>query len=96
MNKKNKKVVKKATVTRASQLAAVAGWTGATAVLIAYFLASFGVITANSFGFQILNLLGAIGILIIALRKHVSQSVVINIVWIIGAIATIIGLLINL
>ena len=61
--------------------AEIAGWYGAVAILLAYILVSFELIAANGAVFQLLNLTGAIGIIIIAAYKNVKQSVVLNIFW---------------
>lgn len=61
--------------------AEVAGWYGIGAILLAYALVSFEVISASGVIFQLLNLTGAIGVIIIALHKNVMQSVVLNIFW---------------
>lgn len=64
------------------------GWYGAIAILGAYALASFSIITADGLTFQLLNLTGGFGLLAIAYYKKVYQSVVLNIIWsIIGIIA---------
>lgn len=62
-------------------LAEFSGWYGAIAILLAYALVSFSIISAESFVFQFLNLTGAVGIIIISLHKNVKQSVVLNIFW---------------
>lgn len=59
----------------------IIGWYGAIAILLAYILVSFEFITASGAIFQLLNLTGAIGIIIISIYKNVVQSVVLNIFW---------------
>jgi hypothetical protein len=76
-------------------IAEIAGWCGAAAILSAYVLVSFRIISASGYAYQLLNLSGAIGMLLIAFVKKVEQSVVINIIWAIIAIAAIIGLIIH-
>jgi len=72
----------------AKQIAAeITGWYGAAAILGAYVLVSFNVISSDGIIFQLLNLTGAMGILIIASYKKVVQSIVLNIIW--GAVAII-------
>lgn len=70
--------------------AEIAGWYGILAILAAYLLVSFGIVAANSLLFQLLNLTGALGIIIISLHKRVMQSVVLNVVWIGVAVAAIV------
>jgi hypothetical protein len=66
------------------------GWYGVLAILLAYLLVSFNVVTAKSLGYQVLNLTGALGIVIEALSKKDAQPVVLNSIWAIIAIAAII------
>lgn len=71
-------------------LANIAGWYGAVAVILAYGLVSFNVITGDGLTYQLLNFTGALGLLAIAAYKHVLPSVVLNIFWaLIGVIAII-------
>ena len=64
------------------------GWYGAIVILLAYALVSYNFIVADSIFYQFLNISGGIGLLWIAYKKHVTQSVLLNIVWImIGIIA---------
>lgn len=63
------------------------GWTGMILILLAYGLLSFAIIESNSVVFQALNLVGALGFIVVAASKGVKQSVIINIIW--SAIALI-------
>lgn len=72
---------------QANPLAEIVGWYGTAAILGAYALNSFGVISASSAAYQLLNLTGALGIIAISLRKNVMQSVVLNVIW--GVIALV-------
>lgn len=72
--------------------AEVAGWYGAGAIVLAYFLVSFNVVNADSAAFQLLNLTGAIGIILISVVKKVSQSVVLNAFWAVIALVALIRL----
>jgi hypothetical protein len=76
-------------------IAEAAGWYGTVAILLAYVLVSFGFVTANGTVFQLLNLTGAIGIIIIAVHKNVKQSVVLNIFWAGVAIVSLLRLVIG-
>lgn len=76
-----------------NRLAEVAGWYGAVAIILSYFLVSFGVIPSNSFTFQFLNLTGALGLMMVSLRKKVYQTVILNIIWSIIAIIAIIQII---
>ncbi len=68
----------------------VAGWYGMIALIVAYALVSFNLIAADGLPFQLLNLTGGIGLIIVAASKKVVQSVLLNIFWaLIGIIAII-------
>ena len=67
----------------------VIGWYGAAAIVLAYALVSFQVISSNGFVFQLLNLTGAIGIIIISAIRGVRQSVVLNTFWAIIAVVAL-------
>ena len=73
----------------------IVGWYGAIAILLAYALVSFKVIKSNSYAYQLLNLTGAIGIVIISIAKKANQPAALNIAWSIIAFIAIIGLLIK-
>jgi len=75
--------------------AEIAGWYGTVAILLAYILVSFELITANGAVFQLLNLTGAVGIIIIAAYKNVKQSIVLNIFWAGVAIVALLRLFIS-
>ena len=64
-----------------NNLAEIAGWYGAIAIVSAYALVSFGAIRPDGMLFQLLNLTGALGIITISAVKNVTQSVVLNLFW---------------
>lgn len=72
---------------QANLAAEVVGWYGTIAIIGAYALVSFNLLSPNSVWYQLLNLTGAIGIIVISLIKKVRQSVVLNVFW--AAIATL-------
>ncbi len=51
------------------------------AIITAYALLSFGLISSNSLPYIFLNLSGAIGVIILSVAKGVKQSVILNIFW---------------
>lgn len=63
------------------KLIEIAGWYGAIAIIGAYALASFNIISSQSLLFQILNITGALGLTMVSWKKKVYQSVVLNIIW---------------
>lgn len=68
----------------------ICGWYGMIALISAYGLASYGVIGAQSLEFQLLNITGSIGMMIVALSKGVMQAVVLNIIWMgLGLVAVV-------
>lgn len=68
----------------------MAGWYGMIALIVAYGLVSFSVIPGDGIVYQLLNLTGGIGLIIVAASKHVVQSVLLNIFWAaIGIIAVV-------
>ncbi len=54
---------------------------GAEFIVLAYFLASFDIISSTHLTFHLLNLAGAEGLIIISLSKKVYQTVALNILW---------------
>jgi hypothetical protein len=57
------------------------GWYGMCALIISYILVSLRVLDADGLIYQLLNITGAIGLLIVAESKHVIQSVITNLFW---------------
>ena len=74
-------------------LVEVIGWYGAVAILSAYSLNTLQVIDAGSIMYQILNLTGAIGIVVVSVAKGAKQPAVLNIAWAIVALLAIIGII---
>ena len=66
------------------------GWYGMFALIAAYFLVSFGWIDGQGLIFQLINLTGGVGLLIVAASKGVTQSVILNFFWaVIGIVAIV-------
>lgn len=72
----------------------VIGWYGACAIIIAYVANSFGLLTSDSFVYQILNATGALGVVFISFKKKAYQPGVLNIVWAVIAAVAIIKILV--
>jgi ADP-dependent phosphofructokinase/glucokinase len=66
------------------------GWLGVAAIVGAYSLVSFEVLEPSRLSFQLLNLGGAIGIIISSLSKKDYQPVVLNVIWLTVAATAII------
>ncbi len=75
------------------KFASFLGWYGAFAIVLAYALVSFNVIPSKGWIFQLLNLTGAIGLIIISTIKGVKQTLVLNVFWALIAIIAIAGLI---
>jgi len=75
------------------KVAEVAGWYGTIAIVGAYILVSFDVISSNSVWYQLLNFSGALGIIYISAIKKVKQSVILNIFWVIIATAALLKII---
>jgi len=74
-------------------LTELVGWYGVIALLGAYAAVSFGYLTSGDILFQVLNVTGALGIVIDALAQKNWQPVVLNIVWGTVAIVSLIRIL---
>ena len=74
------------------QLPELVGWYGVVAILSAYALVSFELIPFNGFVYHFLNATGAIGIIVDALAQKNYQPAVLNIVWLIIAVLSLVRL----
>lgn len=71
-------------------LVEVAGWTGATLILLAYLLLSTGKLTGQSLAYQAMNVVGAAGFVINGWWHGALPSAALNVLWfMIGAFASI-------
>lgn len=59
----------------------ILGWYGVVAILLAYSLVSIQIIQSDTILYQLLNLTGAIGIIVDSIYKKDKQPMVLNIVW---------------
>ena len=71
------------------------GWYGVLAILTAYALLSFNIISAKSYSYQLLNLTGAIGLVIEAASKKDVQPAALNVVWAVVAMIAVVQLLLH-
>jgi hypothetical protein len=66
----------------------IAGWTGALLLLLAYGLVSAGRVASGSASYQLMNIVGAVGVVVNSGWNGAFPSVAVNIIWIlIGAAA---------
>ncbi|MDR1196908.1 MAG: hypothetical protein LBL08_01355 [Candidatus Nomurabacteria bacterium] len=71
----------------------IIGWIGAFMLVLAYLLISFGVLGSETVWYQILNILGAGGLLFLGIVRHAIPSAFTNIVWVVIGIVAIINIL---
>jgi formate hydrogenlyase subunit 3/multisubunit Na+/H+ antiporter MnhD subunit len=64
----------------------IIGWLGTAGVLLAYLLITSNKVTANSAVYQLLNLFGAIGIIINSSHHNAIPSVGLNVIWLLIAV----------
>ncbi len=72
----------------------IIGWSGVLMILSAYILLSVGLLSSTNVYYQILNLLGAGGIVYHSLVKKDYEPMVLNIIWALVAVLAIIKILI--
>ncbi len=75
-------------MTKKGLLFEIFGWGGTAAVLIAYALVSWRVLSPDSFAAACLNLLGGLGIASLSIKKRAYQPAFLNVFW--AAIALIV------
>ena len=90
-SKQHKKITQDVSPPHHHIIAEIAGWAGAISLLSGYLLISNHVITSADISYHLLNLVGAIGLIIIAVTKRIYQSILVNIVWMTVAISAILG-----
>lgn len=62
------------------------GWISAVLVVAAYALSSFSVLPTTSISYILMNLVGAIGLLVVSVKNRNYQTVLTNAVWLIVAL----------
>lgn len=60
----------------------VVGWIGALAVLAAYWLVSTERVSSRSWSYQLLNIIGAVGLVLNSTWNGAIPSAVVNLIWI--------------
>lgn len=68
------------------------GWLGTLSIISAYALVSFSLINSSSFAYQLLNLFGALGIVLSSYMKNNMQPVILNVFWALIALIAILNL----
>lgn len=64
----------------------IIGWYGVGAILVAFALLNLGIIGTDNLIYQLLNITGAVGIIVEASSRKDLQPVVLNIVWMLVAL----------
>lgn len=68
----------------------IIGWIGMVLILAAYFLVSFEILSVENIWYQLMNIVGSIGLVLVASARRDWQPMVLNIIWIlIGAVAVL-------
>ncbi|HDZ54842.1 MAG TPA: hypothetical protein ENI19_00555 [Candidatus Nealsonbacteria bacterium] len=75
------------------QIIEIFGWYGAAAIVGAYALVSFSVLESTDLVFQLLNITGAIGIVVVSFYKRAYQPGALNIIWALIALVAILKIL---
>jgi len=70
------------------------GWVGISLIVLAYALISFNVLLSTSLLYQVMNIVGSIGVIYISFKKKTYQPGILNIAWVIIALISIIRILI--
>ncbi len=68
------------------------GWYGVVAILGAYALVSFSIVDVHGWLYQVLNLTGALGLVLVSYHKKDYQPAVLNAIWAIVALVAAIRL----
>ena len=71
----------------------VIGWIGMILILAAYFLISFDILTVHNIWYQLMNIVGSFGLVLVAFGRKDWQPMVLNIVWILIAAISLIKLI---
>jgi hypothetical protein len=70
----------------------ILGWIGAASIIGAYLLVSSGVVVAQSYPYQIMNIIGGSGLLVLGITRRAYPSVTTNIMWVVIGVFAVIGL----
>lgn len=71
------------------------GWYGTCAILLAYALVSFSILSPTNIWYQVLNGTGVVGIIIVSFTKKAYQPGVLNTIWALIALAAILQIFIR-
>ena len=71
----------------------IIGWVGMVLIVCAYASVSFNILDPQSSSYQIMNLVGALGIVYISFKRRAYPPGVLNIIWALIALVAIIRIL---
>lgn len=71
------------------------GWLGMVIILLAYFLMTFSFIGAQSVIYQVMNVIGSVGIIVVTWKRKDYQPMMLNIIWSLIAIIALVKLIIS-
>jgi hypothetical protein len=74
----------------------VFGWVGALLVLVAYYLISHNKVTSEDLSFQMLNILGAVCLIIYTYSREAYASVLVNTIWVLIGLRCLVPILFRL
>ncbi len=66
------------------------GWIGMVMILTAYALANFHILSVDTITYQLLNIIGSFGIILVSYLRRNYQPMVLNIVWIIIGVISLV------
>lgn len=78
-----------------SRLTELLGWYGMFALVSAYFLVSFGFISAEGLAFQALNFTGGVTLVVFAISKKATQLAILNAFWALIGVIAIVGIFVD-
>lgn len=70
------------------------GWIGMVMILTAYALVNFHILSVDSITYQLLNIIGSFGIILVSYLRRNYQPMVLNIVWIIIGVISLVKIFI--
>jgi len=79
--------------TKSNLVYEIVGWYGTVAIISAYALNTFNIMAATNPWYQILNGTGAVGIVLISLKKKAYQPATLNAIWTVIAVIGLIQIL---
>jgi hypothetical protein len=69
------------------------GWIGISLILVAYILNMFEILGVDSITYLLMNIVGSLGVVYISFKKKAYQPEILNIIWILIALAALVKLL---